>query len=223
MKLIAIGGGGFTADTDRYLDDFTLSLARGSQTRLGFITTASNHDAQRIERFNRLMVPKVKLGLHLSPSASCSELLTWLEGIDLLYIGGGDTNLLQSIWSQRNYWPVLQSAISRGLWIAGVSAGAVVWFEAALIRNSHKSLQIISGQGLIAGSVCAHFSSEPDREVPYIKAIQADDIPSGIAIDDGVAVVFEPGKIPYYVTARAKNYARYVSKTGTSSLNKMYG
>ena len=50
MRLIAIGGGGFTNANDPGLDDFVLSWAKGNQTRFGFITTASDHDPIKIYR-----------------------------------------------------------------------------------------------------------------------------------------------------------------------------
>jgi dipeptidase E len=223
MKLIALGGGGFTSDTDPYLDDFVLDLTRGNETRLGFITTASRNDPQRIERFERLMAPKVRSAQHLSAFADQHDLSNWLMTIDLLYIGGGDTEHLQSVWTERNYWPVLEDAISRGLWIAGVSAGAVIWFEAALVRNSQKMLSFIKGVGFIQGSICVHFSSEPDRKNAFLDAIQAATIPEGIAIDDGVAVVFQPDHIPYYQTARAGHQANYFYKTGIVPVRKVKG
>lgn len=223
MKLIAIGGGGFTAETDAYLDDFVLTLAKGNDTRLGFLGTASHHDPNRLERLYRLMAPKTKSASHLSPCADQYALSIWLQEIDLLYIGGGDTEHLQSVWTDRNYWPVLQSAIARGLWIAGVSAGAVIWFEAALVRNRQKHLQHINGIGFMSGSVCVHFSSEPDRQTTYADAIQSAIIPEGIAIDDGVAVVFEPNKKPYYTTARERHHAYYCCRSGFSPLNRVNG
>ena len=223
MKLIAIGGGGFTAETDAYLDDFVLTLAKGNDTRLGFLGTASHHDPNRLERLYRLMAPKTKSASHLSPCADQYALSIWLQEIDLLYIGGGDTEHLQAVWTARNYWPVLQSAIAQDLWVAGVSAGAVIWFEAALVRNQQKQLQHINGAGYISGSVCVHFSSEPDRQTAYVNAIQRAIIPAGIAIDDGVAVVFEPDKKPYYATARDRHQAHYCDRSGLSPFNKVNG
>ena len=223
MKLIAIGGGGFTSETDPLLDDFVLSRAKGPETRFGFITTASDHDPVRIERFMRLIKPRVKSARHLSPLAGSDTLATWLEDIDLLYVAGGDTEHLQSVWTERNYWPVIQTAIAQGLWIAGVSAGAVIWFEAALIRNQKKLLHIINGLGLVEGSLCVHFSSEPDRQEPFSRAIESKKIPQGIAIDDGVAVVFRPGQRPLYKSARPGNRAYHIYKSGAVPLSEVKG
>ena len=223
MKLIAIGGGGFANGTDPVLDDFVLSLAKGRETRIGFVNTASDHDPVRIERFNGLMAPKVNSALHLSPSADSGSLATWLAHIDFLYIGGGDTARLQTVWTERNYWPAIQAAVARGLTVAGVSAGAVIWFEAALVRNRHKALELIKGAGLVGGSICVHYSSEPDRKEPFANAIQTKKIPDGIAIDDGVAVVFEQGQTPCYMSARPENRAYYIHQSGAVPLNKVKG
>jgi peptidase E len=223
MRLIAIGGGGFTNANDPGLDDFVLSRAKGNQTRFGFITTASDHDPIKIDRLNGIIAPQVKSATHLSPESDSGALATWIQDIDLLYIGGGDTERLQSVWTERNYWAVIQAEIMRGLYVVGVSAGAVVWFEAALIRNQQKFLKFINGAGLLKGSVCVHYSSEPDRKEPFSKAVLEQQIPQGIAIEDGVAVVFETGKVPYYKSSRTGHRAYYVLQSGTFPFNNVNG
>ena len=223
MKLIAIGGGGFTAESDPLLDDLVLDHAKGPETRFGFITTASDHDAIRLERFERLMVPRVRTAEHLAPSADAAALAQWLTRLDLLYIGGGDTERLQTVWSERGYWPVLKTAIEKGLCIAGVSAGAVIWFEAALVRDRLQQLQFIKGVGLIEGSVCVHFSSEADRAAPFCQAVKAQKIPEGIAIDDGVAVIVQPGAPLCTISARSGHQAYRVYASGLLPLTRVNG
>ena len=223
MKLIAIGGGGFTAETDRLLDDLVLSAAKGAATRFGFINTASDHDPVRAERFERLIAPRVSAAQVLSPLADAAELAEWLKPLDILYVGGGDTERLKTVWTERQYWPVFETAIARGLWVAGVSAGAVIWFEAALVRNHARRLELFQGAGLVAGSVCVHFSSESERAMPFSEAINAGSIPPGLAIDDGVAVVMDDDAPPYAVTARPGHSAYRVSRSGLIPLKSVEG
>lgn len=223
MKLIAIGGGGFTAETDGRLDDLVLSLTKGAATHCGFINTASDHDPGRIERFERLMAPRVAKAHVLPHSADASELAEWIEQLDLIYVGGGDTERLKTVWTERQYWPIFEAAINRGLWIAGVSAGAVIWFEAALVRNYARRLELFQGAGLVPGSVCVHFSSEAERAMTFSEAINAGAIPPGLAIDDGVAVVMDSHAAPYTVTARQGHRAYRVSRSGLIPLKSVDG
>ena len=51
MKIIAIGGGGFTHGSEPNLDDFCLSETKCDRPRMAFIGTASDDDPLKIERF----------------------------------------------------------------------------------------------------------------------------------------------------------------------------
>ena len=48
-----------------------------------------------------------------------------------------------------------------------------------------------AGIGLLAGSCCPHYSSEPQRQAAFAACIARGDLPDGIAIDDGVAVLVD--------------------------------
>ena len=56
--------------------------------------------------------------------------------------------------------------------------------------------------GLVAGSACPHYDSEPVRRAAYDDAISAGRLSPGLAIDDGVAVYIVAGCIREIIRAR---------------------
>ena len=94
---------------------------------------------------------------------------------------------------ERNGWstPLIQAA-RRGVTMAGVSAGAVFWFEWCLSDAKRNGLQPLRGLGLLKGGICPHYSSEPLRQASLKTAVRENTMPISYAIDDGAAMVFGP-------------------------------
>ena len=49
------------------------------------------------------------------------------------------------------------------------------------------------GLGLLTGSVCPHYDSEPGRRPSYRQAVAEGSLPAGWALDDGVGALFTDG------------------------------
>lgn len=212
VRVIAIGGGGFTHDRDPELDDFVLSQVRSSRPRIGFIATASREDPQKIHRFHRRFSGLCAHHDSLPSSTEAKALAAWLETLDAVYVGGGDTLHLLAHWRANGWDRVLIGAAQRGVLMAGVSAGANVWFEMALSDAGGKGLAPISGIGLVPGSCCPHFSEEPQRQSAFAACVALGELPDGVAIDDGVAVLFEDGEARTAFAARASAGAWHVRR-----------
>ena len=50
-KIISIGGGGFTHETDESLDQFVLKQSNTKNLKIGFLPTASKDDQTKIDLF----------------------------------------------------------------------------------------------------------------------------------------------------------------------------
>ena len=77
----------------------------------------------------------------------------------------------------------------RGVVLAGVSAGTVCWFDAALSTSGGKGLRPLSCFGLAGGGCYPHYDSEPERRPAFRDRIARGELPDGLAIDDGAAVL----------------------------------
>ena len=190
-KIIAVGGGGFTSATSPGLDEFLLSQIDSSFKRIGYVGTASEDDPVRLNHFQTLIAPRVSCASVLPAEIDIEEARRWVAGHDMIYIGGGNTAKMLARWRQTGFDTVLADAGRRGVILAGVSAGAVCWFDCALVHAESGALERETCLGLLKGSVCAHFNVDTERRPTFMQQIGSGLLPSGIGIDDGVAVVFD--------------------------------
>lgn len=199
--IVAVGGGGFTHGQDPALDDYCLSQA-GARPALGYVGMASGDAAERIERFyDRFRGLGTELS-HLEQDTDRSTLRDWLAGKDLIYFSGGDTGALIVWMHQDDRVALFRAANASGTVLAGVSAGGICWFEQIMSDAGGKGLAPLRGLGLVSGSVCPHYSTEPDRPPAFCAAVARGALPAGVAIDDGACVIAENGQVTGVFSAR---------------------
>jgi dipeptidase E len=135
--IIAMGGGGFQMEPDNpLLDDHVVRLARersGRQTpRICLIPTATGDDEELIADFERLFAPPraEPCVLRLFGRAE-DRLADVLRDQDAVYVPGGSTENLLALWRLHGLDRDLLAAWEAGLVLAGMSAGAICWFDAA--------------------------------------------------------------------------------------------
>lgn len=200
--IIAIGGGGFTHESDPELEDFILDLCPVTRPRIGYIGAASHDNTGRIDLFYQRFSDIAGSTSHLLQNESIQTATDWVARQDIIYVGGGDTGHLLRCFRQTGLDSILAAAANSGKILAGVSAGAVCWYEFALSDSGGNGLAPLPGLGLVAGSCCPHYSSEPERQQAYQQQIANGSMPGGLAIDDGVAVLIRPGQLPLAWSAR---------------------
>lgn len=211
-RLIAIGGGGFAAGTDPALDDFVLKQIEHTLGRVGYVGTASDDDPVRIGRFFERIAPRARVASVLPSGSDASAAAEWASKLDAIYVGGGSPKRLLDTWRASGIGSVFCAAARAGTLLAGVSAGAICWFEQALVRGEGQDLVRIAGLGLIAGSCCVHYSTESDRRTAFPAHIAQAELPAGLAIDDGVAVLLAPDLAPRAFSARDGSWAYAVRR-----------
>ena len=216
VRVIAIGGGGFTHGADPAIEDFILAQFAGLRPRIGFIGIASRDDPVKIARFHQRFASTCALGAPLPMAAGAAEAQVWVETLDIVYVGGGNTLHLVAHWRKQGIDQVMIAAARRGVLMAGVSAGANVWFEHALSDSGGNGLAPTTGIGLLAGSCCPHYSSEPLRQPAFATAIGRGELPDGIAIDDGAAVLIDADGARLAFAARQGAGARVVRRVGNA-------
>jgi len=147
------------------------------------------------------------------------EAQNWVSQQDIIYVGGGDTAHLLHIWRKNGLDTLLVEAAQRGTVLAGVSAGAMCWFQKAYSTDDGKVFTVREGLGLVIGSCTPHYSTEPERPPAFTAAIGDGEIPAGIGIDDGVAVLVTDQNQMYVYSAISGANAYLVQRTpaGTES------
>jgi peptidase E len=148
----------------------------------------------------------------------------FLQDLDILYVGGGTTTTMLSHWRETGIVDLLVAEIRLGLVASGVSAGAICWFSDLLLKTEDDCLEaqfeLSKGLGLIAGSACPHFNSEPARKQAFEAAIASRQLQSGIAIDDGVGVHIINGVVAEIVRARSSGSAYLLAPDGNMNTHQ---
>ena len=206
-KIIAIGGVGVTPESDKNLDLFILNQLKKTKNDIGFLATASEDDDEKIEKFYKKFENNNSDLSHFNLTSSVDGFSEWLLSKDLVYVGGGNTSFMLEIWRNNNFEQLFKTAYEKGIILSGVSAGAVCWFDWILSDSKGLGFKPLKGINLIEGS-CTPHSSNIERINEFKLNIKNNKLPNGIAIDDGVAVVFIDGK-PTEVYSTIDNQGAY--------------
>jgi dipeptidase E len=216
-KLIAIGGGGFLMEPENpLLDLYCLNSTGKANPKVCFIPTASGDSEEFISRFyntfSKYDCERSHLAFFRKSRAGAiplAKIKGHLLSQDLIYVGGGNTRAMLAVWQEWNLGEILRKAWQSGIILAGMSAGAICWFEfGASDSNDLDKLSPLPGLGLINGSCTPHYDGELNRRPDFHQLVKKGEMPPGIGIDDGVAVLFEGQQIVEVVasTAGAKAY-----------------
>ena len=206
-KIIAIGGVGVTPESDESLDHFILNQLKKIKNNIGFLGTASKDDNEKVEKFYKKFDNSNSELSHFNLTSSVNGFSDWLLSKDLVYVGGGNTSFMLEIWRKNNFEQVFKIAYEKGTILSGVSAGAVCWFDWILSDSMGQGFKPLKGISILEGS-CTPHSSNIERINEFEVNIKNNKLPKGIAIDDGVAVVFIDGK-PTEVYSTVNNQSAY--------------
>lgn len=204
-RIFAMGGGGFTMEpTNPLLDDFVLSLTSVQQPRVLFLPTASGDTTAQINAFHARFADRWCLPEHLSLfrlSESRRPLGEIVLSQDIIYVGGGSMRNLLAIWRAHRLDESLVQAWRAGTVLAGLSAGAMCWFQGGVTRSSGAP-EPLAGLGLLEGSLTVHADGEPERLPVWLAALREGVLPGGWALDDGVGMLFEGLRMTRVVSSR---------------------
>jgi peptidase E len=132
MKQIIAMGGGFLMDDTTLLDDFMLSRASGSASRVCFVATASGDSDRMLVHYYTALGPRCR-ATHLPLfRRQHADVAAHLLAQDVIYVGGGNTPNMLAVWRVHGVDVALSRAYEAGIMLGGVSAGALCWFESGV-------------------------------------------------------------------------------------------
>lgn len=221
-QIVAMGGGGFSTEPDNpLLDEFVLSLVPKRRPKICFIPTASADSPAYIVRFYRAFsgcaIP-TDLTIFDPPAmprhpAQTSQIASLVAEQDIIYVGGGSTANLLSIWRAHGLDKVLYDAWVRGTILCGISAGMICWFRDGLTDSFGKLGVLGDGLGFIEASACPHYDGEEERRAAYRKAI-ARGLVGGYAAEDAAALHFRGGELVEVVGSKPTAAGYHVELVG---------
>lgn len=210
-RILCIGGHDFTGrPEDRAITDLIATMAirgrpqePGEEPRVCLLPTASGDAAEQRVRFfaafaDRGCAPSdVSLfKLAQRPVALRDHLLSQ----DVIYVGGGSMVNLLAVWEAHDVGSILRLAWDNGTMICGQSAGAMCWFEVGVSKGSGTT-RTAAGLGVLPGSLCVHYHSEPERRKLLLEAVEGG-IPDGYGIDDHAAMLWNDLELGGVYSAR---------------------
>jgi dipeptidase E len=205
--IFAMGGGGFTMEPNNpLLDDFVLELAaqRRREPHILFLPTASGDASAQINAFRARFAGRACVAEQLSLfhlREQTRPLAELLAQQDAIYVGGGSMRNLLALWRAHGLDRLLVDAWRRGTVLAGLSAGAMCWFEGGITCSSGPP-EPLAGLGILPGSMSVHADGEPTRLPAWLASVRAGTLPGGWAVDDGVGLLFAGRRLRRAVSSR---------------------
>lgn len=203
--IFAMGGGGFPMEPGNpLLDDYVLTLTGAQEPRILFLPTASGDTTAQINAFYARFGGRACVPAHVS-LFRLGDLERPLREIvleqDAVYVGGGSMRNLLAIWRAHGLDTLLTRAWLQGVVLAGLSAGAMCWFQGG-VTCSGGAPEPIAGLGLLKGSLTVHADGEPDRLPAWLASVREGALPGGWAVDDGVGLLFRGQRLERVVSSR---------------------
>lgn len=211
-KIVAIGGGemgrpkeggGFYPVETTGIDIEIVRLTDKEHPRLLFLPTAS-YDSE--DYYNT--VKKHFLGLGCSAvdvlklsriTLSRRQLEDFILSYDAIYVGGGNTLRLMTIWRKVGIDAILRKAYDRGIVLSGLSAGSICWFsygnsDSRKFTSGSDKLIKVSGLGFINALHCPHYDVESFRQQDLKRMMKSTPKVVAIALDNCTALEVIDGK-----------------------------
>ncbi|MCZ6491961.1 MAG: peptidase E [Acidobacteria bacterium] len=186
-----MGGGGFSMEPDNLaLDFYTLQQARKVTPSVCFVATASGDAATYVDRFYSAFTQLDCQPTHLALFDRTPDLRPFLLTQDVIYVGGGNTKSMLAVWREWDMPEILREAWDEGIILAGISAGAICWFEAGLTDSWGGRMVPITCLGMLSGACSPHYDGEAERRPALHELVTSRALPPTLALEDGVAAHF---------------------------------
>lgn len=226
-QIIALGGGGFSMEPhDLTLDRYILEQVGVERPKVCFLGQASAESPIYVTRFYDAYTKLDARPSWFSVFGSVTN--DWRDFLldqDMIFVGGGNTRSMLALWREWQIDDALREAYENGVVLAGISAGAICWFEQG-VTDSVWPLGVMPCLGLLPGSACPHYDGESDRRPAYTRMVKEGMAMAGLALDDSAAAHFVDGELKQIVTASQQARGYRVEKIGgeavETSLDRVY-
>jgi peptidase E len=203
--------------------DYALRLAGKPEPRLCVLNTALGDDPRwALAMYDRLAGHPARLShLALFPMPNVADPEDLLLSQDVIFVGGGSVANMVAVWRVHGLDVIMRKAWQAGIVLAGSSAGGICWFEGGTTDSFGRELRAFTdGLGLLPGSYCPHYNSEPGRRPLYHRLVGDGTLPGGIACDDGAAAHIIDDTLAELIADRPNASAYRVSRQGDGGITE---
>lgn len=202
--IVCIGGGEIrtkqTLEIDRFLAELAKRHAGEEKRPLAlFVGTASHDSLPYYNSFHKTYTGefglKTDVALSFKGTMDAGKTAAKFLAADLVYVGGGDTKFMLETWEKNGFREHIKAAYERGVPIAGLSAGAICWFDemytdSEIIEGNSTSYKLMPAMGMLEGTACPHYD---ERQKDFDEAILSGKSKKAYAFENLSAEVFEGG------------------------------
>ena len=190
--IVAIGGGGFGRNPNKpVIEDYILNLTDSKKPTITFFPTASAEDSNYIVNFYTAFSKLNCKAQHISLFKKTPDLKSVIDESDVIYVGGGNTKSMLAVFREWNLDRLIIDAYNKGKILAGVSAGAICWFEKGITDSWANGLRVLDCMSILDGVCCPHYDGEANRRPSVEKFLESKEIDSCLCIEDGAALHYE--------------------------------
>ena len=166
-RVICIGGGEIKNRETLAIDEYIAAEAKkaaGERRACGlFIPTASHDCMPYYNTFHKVYTGifdiKTDVALTVGREFDREKMAAKFARADFIYVGGGNTVYMLEQWKETGLTELIRAAFERGVLIAGLSAGAICWFEEmysdSVVEGEYA---MYSGLGWIKGKISPHYN-----------------------------------------------------------------
>ena len=188
-QIIAIGGGGFGRNPTKLdLENYILKQSNSSKPNICFIPTATGDDKSYIVNFYKAFNKLNCNPVHLELFTRTPDLNSFINSQDVVFVGGGNTKSMLAVWNDWGLSDLLRQAYKNGIILAGVSAGAICWFNKGITDSHEDSLKVMPCLGLFNENCCPHYDEEQERRPALHKFLINSELATCLAIEGGCAL-----------------------------------
>lgn len=219
QQIIAMGGGGFSMEPDNLaLDRYVIDQTGKAAPSVCFLPQAGGENQDYIVRFYKAFNELGCRASHLSLfQPHTADLEGFLLSQHVIYVGGGNTKSMLALWREWKVDVILRKAAANGVVLAGLSAGAICWFEQGLTDSIPGRLTALPCLGYLAHSCTPHYDGEAQRRPSLTGMVASGEMKPGYAFDDGAAGHFVDGSLKGCVSSRPNAHAWWVEKEGSAA------
>lgn len=228
-KIVAIGGGemgrtkvfpdgrivNYPLQTVE-IDMAIVNMANKVQPHLLFISTASQDKQSYVDLIYKYFGEKLGCLVDdlqlIMKKYTDDEIRQKIDMADIIYVGGGDTRLMIDIWKRYQVDVYLKEAYEKGTILAGLSAGAICWFEfydnTDYMEAENIPLALLQGLGFISGFAVPHFDVlSSDLKKDICSMLEQRQL-QGYGIDECAALVYDDGNLSILSSQEGKTVVK---------------
>ena len=165
-RILAIGGGEIKNRDTIMIDEYIAGEAKkaaGDRRACGLLVPTASHDCMPYYNtfhkvYTGLFDIKTDVALTIRQDFDSEKMKAKFEKADFLYVGGGNTVFMLEHWRKTGLLQYIREAYERGVLIAGLSAGAICWFDEmysdSVVEGEYA---MYPGLGWIKGKISPHY------------------------------------------------------------------